>query len=241
MSSSLPVIGVTTYARDEANRFTLPSEYVDSVRRAGGLPVLIPPGEKEIDGLLASLDGILLAGGGDIAPEYYGGRHHETIYSLDPERDRTELEIAKRVIDSGMPTLAVCRGCQIVNIALGGTLHEHLPDVVGEKVLHRLPPREPTPHAVTVDAESELAGILGAVEISPASWHHQAIRDVGRGLKVVAQAEDGIVEAMELPEHPWMICVQWHPELTAADDVTQQLLFDVFVKKSTELTGRRTN
>ena len=227
-----PLIGITTYGRDEDNRFPLPGEYVDSVRRAGGIPVLIPPGETDPDALLSRVDGLLLAGGGDLDPTHYRGRAHATIYMTDPERDTTELQLARAVVERGFPTFCICRGIQILNVALGGTLHEHLPDVVGDAINHRLPPREPTPHAVAVRAETRLHSIVGATEIVTASWHHQAIRDVAPGLSVSAEAADGTIEAVEMREHPWLIAVQWHPELTAHKDKSQQRLFDAFVRAS---------
>jgi putative glutamine amidotransferase len=224
-----PVIGITTYGRDEDNRFRIPSPYVDAVRRAGGVVILIPPGEELGQELLSVVDGVILAGGGDIDPEHYGGHHHESIYSVDAERDRSELGLARHLVSSTIPTLGICRGHQILNVSLGGTLYEHLPDIVGETVIHRLPPREPTEHLVAVDEKSRLAGILGETRFNAASWHHQAIRDAATGLVVVAHAPDGTIEACELPSHPWLFSVQWHPELTAHVSPTQQRLFDALV------------
>ncbi len=155
------LIGVTTYGRNRQGDFHLPGEYVDAVRRAGGSVALLPPGEREPDDWLARVDGVILSGGGDIDPSRYGGAGHETVYMVDADRDRTEFELAKRTLASGLPTLAICRGVQVLNVVLGGTIHVHLPDVVGEEVAHRAPPREPTPHPVSVEADSRLAGILG--------------------------------------------------------------------------------
>ena len=224
-----PFIGITTYGQNDERHFTLPREYVDSVRRAGGIPLLISPGETEIERLLSKLDGVILTGGGDIAPHRYGSEGHETIYMVDEERDSTELHFAEAAIAAEMPLFGICRGTQLMNIVFGGTLIEHLPDVVGDDVLHRLPPREPTEHPVTVDADSQLAEILGDLEFSAASWHHQAIKETAEKFKVVAHAPDGTIEAIECLEHRWLIGVQWHPELTAADDPRQQRLFDDFV------------
>lgn len=224
-----PVIGVTTYGRDAGGRYTLPAEYVAAVQRAGGLPVLIPPVPECAERYLALVDGLILTGGGDIDPRHYGGANHATIYLVDGERDRLELDLARQVVRGGLPTLGVCRGAQIVNVALGGTLIEHLPSVVGERVLHRKPPREPTPHPVRIAPGSRLAAVLGATEVQPMSWHHQAIRAVAPRLDVVAHAPDGTIEAIEMPSHPWLLAVQWHPELTAGVDAVQQRLFDALV------------
>jgi putative glutamine amidotransferase len=225
-----PLIGITTYGRNQENRFTLPAEYVDGVRRAGGIPLLIPPGETQFEKLFPHLDALILTGGGDLAPELYGGRPHETIYSIDPERDQSELILAQRVLETNLPTLGICRGLQVINVALGGTLIEHLPDVVGDQVAHKELPHGPIPHLVQIQAGSHLAEIMQDEQVETASWHHQALRQVAPQLKVVAYAPDGIVEAVEMPEHRWLVAVQWHPELTAVNDPGQQRLFDALVQ-----------
>lgn len=223
---SKPLIGITTYGRDERGRYTLPADYVDAVERAGAVPVLIPPSPANAARYLDLVDGLVLAGGGDLDPAHYGGAAHETLYSVDVDRDALELELARRLVARRQPTLAICRGLQVLNVALGGSLIEHLPAVVGEGVLHRAPPREPTPHAVRVEPGSRLAAITGATGFAPMSWHHQAIRALAPGLEVVARAPDGTIEAVEMPAHPWLIAVQWHPELTAQREPAQQRLFD---------------
>jgi putative glutamine amidotransferase len=225
-----PIIGITTYGRDEDNRFRLPCLYVDAVRRAGGVAVLIPPGDDPGEELFSVVDGVILAGGGDIDPALYGGRPHEMIYSVDAERDRSELALARHLAGSGVPALGICRGHQVINVALGGTLHEHLPDVVGDRVLHRLPPREATEHPIVVAEGSRLAAILGERDFVAPSWHHQAIRNLAAGLSAVAQAPDGTIEGCEMRSHPWLVSVQWHPELTAHANPTQQRLFDALVE-----------
>ncbi len=225
-----PIIGITTYERSPDDHFMLPTVYVDAVRRAGGIVILIPPGEPHLDELLALLDGVIFSGGGDVDPAHYAGTLHPEIYTISPERDEMELVLAKKIIELGKPTLCICRGTQVLNVALGGTLIEHLPDVVGETVAHREPPDVPINHEVTVAAASQLASILQQTTIQGASWHHQAVRQVAKGLNVVAQAADGTIEALEMPAHPWLIAVQWHSEITAAADPTQQRLFDALVQ-----------
>jgi putative glutamine amidotransferase len=229
MAAIAPVIGITTYGRDERGRYTLPSEYVAAVRRAQAVPVLIPPVPELAQRYLELVDGMILAGGGDMDPAHYGGEAHEALYGIDAQRDALELALARRIVERRQPALAICRGMQVLNVALGGTLIEHLPAVVGEDVLHRKPPREPTAHAVKVKAGSRLAAIAGTTEFAPMSWHHQAIRATAPGLEVVATAPDGTIEAVELAGHPWLIAVQWHPELTAERDPVQQRLFDALV------------
>ena len=157
---ALPIIGITTYGRNEDNHFTLPAEYIEAIRNAGGLPWPIMHGEPHLREILEHIDCLILAGGGD---------DHETIYMLDDERDQTEIDLANQAIDSGIPTLGICRGTQILNVARGGSLYEHLPDVVGDKISHRVPPREPTPHAIYVVSGSRLAKILEQTRFSSSS------------------------------------------------------------------------
>lgn len=225
-----PLIGLTTYGRGADNRYTLPADYIDAVRRAGGVPLLIAPGESRVDAILDVIDALVLSGGGDIDPSRYDGKRHDTNYSIDQERDTLELELARRVIDSSIPTLGICRGAQILNVVQGGKLIEHIPDEIGEKVLHRAPPREPVTHGVKLKTGSRLAKILGRDQFDATSWHHQALRGAAAGFDAVAYAPDGTIEAIEMPSHPWMIAVQWHPELSAASDPLQQKLFDALVE-----------
>jgi len=253
MTGPRPLIGITTYPPDRDGRVELPQEYVHAVRRAGAEPVLVPPGTAEdpvdVEVVLGRLDGVVLAGGGDIDPDRYGGAGHETVYALRPERDRDELALVHALLDRRVPTLAICRGLQVLNVALGGSLHAHLPEVVpgpdGGGVLHRLEPEElrgratPTPHVVEVEAGAALASVLGAERVEPMSWHHQAADRLGDGLRVVARAPDGVVEALALDGHPEVTAVQWHPELSAAVDPTQQALFDHLAGLAAERAGRR--
>ena len=199
------------------------------MRRAGGVPILIAPGESHWETALDSVDALILTGGGDIDPIRYAGRRHDTNYGIDQERDTLELALGAGVIDSGLPTLGICRGAQILNVVQGGRLIEHIPDEVGDSVLHRAPPREPVRHSVQIKPSSKLAHILGREELHVTSWHHQALRGVAEGFEAVAHAPDGTIEAIEMPDHPWLIAVQWHPELTAATDPLQQRLFDAIV------------
>ena len=229
-TTGAPLIGLTTYHRNDDHKFDLPAEYVDAVRRAGGIPVLLPPGESRWEDLLQRLDAVVLTGGGDLSPEAYGGHDHPTLYMVDDERDASELALARRAVADGLPTLGICRGTQVLNVAMGGTLVEHLPDVVGEDVAHRAPPRDPIHHSVSVEQGSRLADAVGELEFDCASWHHQSLKDVAPGLEVVAHAPDGTIEAVELPSHPWLLAVQWHPELTAAEDPIQQRLFEALTE-----------
>jgi putative glutamine amidotransferase len=231
-----PLIGVTTYHRERSGRerFQVPAAYVDAVRLVGGLPVLLPPGEASPEELLASLDGLVLCGGGDIDPALFGGASgHEALYSTCAERDGFELALVREALARRTPLLAICRGLQVLNVALGGDLHLHLPDVVGEQVVHRISREQHTLHPVRVEPDSRLAAVLGAAELEVASWHHQAIHRLGAGLRAVAWAEDGTVEAVELAERPEVLAVQWHPELQAAEPGSpQRLLFASLVERA---------
>lgn len=225
-----PLIGITTYGRNDYNAYSLPAEYVDAVRRAGGIPVLIPPGEMHTAELMERLDGLILSGGPDVDPELYDGLPHKMIYGIDPDRDATEIALAQIVAEAAQPTLCICRGAQVMNVALGGTLVEHLPDVVGEAVVHRDVRSMWAQHIVAVEAGSKLAEILQTTSPNTYSWHHQSIRRPASSLKVVALAEDGTVEAAEKSDHPFLLLVQWHPEASAMIDPVQQRLFAALVE-----------
>ncbi len=233
--SNPPVVGISSYGRDEKRRFRLSVDYVDAVRRAGGMPLILPQGEPDLDGLFAMLDAVVLSGGGDVDPACYAGDGHPEVFNVDAERDAFELALVRRIVRTGRPALCICRGAQVLNVALGGTLLPHLPDAVGESIVHQLPDPEdpgetiPTPHAVQIEPGSSLAAILERETSTPASWHHQAVDRVAPGLRVAARAADGTIEAVEMNEHPWLVGVQWHPEITAAEDDAQQRLFDALV------------
>jgi putative glutamine amidotransferase len=213
------LIGITTYHRESGSRsrFTLPSAYVDSLRAAGGLAVLLAPGDDAPLALLERLDGLVLSGGGDLDPASYGRTAHARTYSVSPERDAFELALLRGALEGGLPTLAICRGMQILNVALGGDLHAHLPDVVGEAVTHRASQTEAALHPVRLERGSGLAREVGAAELPGVpSWHHQALRRLGDGLRPVAWAPDDVIEAVELAGEPQLVAVQWHPELAGA-------------------------
>jgi putative glutamine amidotransferase len=242
------LIGITTYGRDKEGRFALPVEYVEAVRRAGGVPVLLPPGEASVDELIERLDGFVLSGGGDVDPARYGGdTAHPKVERIDAARDAFELALARAVVDRRVPALSICRGCQVMNVALGGSLHEHLPDAVGESIAHRPEAQDDQKgddevrirHAVEVEGGSRLATLMGTMRSSPVTWHHQAPNRVAAPLRVAARADDGTIEALELPEHPWLVAVQWHPEMSAAEDVEQQRIFDGLVAAARERRGAR--
>ena len=227
-----PIVGLTTYPASATHGWHTPVLYVEAVLRAGGVPMMLSGqcldcAERWLD----VVDAVVLIGGGDINPAEFGSAGHETIYNLSAERDAMELALMRALLARPKPVLAICRGMQILNTVLGGTLHVHLPDVVGESVLHRAPPRDPISHGIQVAADSELAKVIGE-QVNTASWHHQAIHQLGKGLKAVAWAPDGVIEAVELEGRQDLLAVQWHPEITAAEDNGQQRMFDWLIKQA---------
>lgn len=238
---SKPVIGITTGGRSEgyiASRhydefYSVPAPYVDAVRRAGGSPLLIPPGENDWARLLPLLAGVIVTGGTDIDPAEYGGdRRNPHLLPADAERDDSELGLVRRLLDEReTPLLCICRGLQVLNVAAGGTLHEHIPDIRADDI-HRDEAGLWAMQEVQVERDSLLAAVMGLTALRTSSGHHQAVKHVAPGLRVTAAAADGIIEALEQPGHPWLIAVQWHPEVTAARDPSQQALFDALVEKA---------
>lgn len=214
----------------------MPASYSWCVYHAGGAPVLLPPvGDGELTQTwLDRIDALILTGGGDVDPALYGGERHPTMYTLDAERDTSESSLAREALKRDLPILAICRGLQVFNVVMGGTLYPHLPDVFGSKVAHRLPPREPTMHSVHLEPNSRLARIVGTSELDGVSWHHQAIHDVAPGLVATAHAPDGVIEGAEAPDLQWFVGVQWHPEMSVDDDPRQQKLFDALVDAARE-------
>lgn len=236
-----PIIAVTTYGRfekDTANpyyqhHFCMPTLYIDAVRRAGGVPFLLPPGEADWEAVLATVDGVLITGGADINPAEYGGdTAHPQLTTLDWERDKSELELVRRLANGRfLPTLAICRGMQVVNVALGGTLHEHVADVYPADI-HRGADGGWTVQTIDVQPSSLLAEVIQAERVASYTGNHQAVRVVAPGLRVSATAADGVIEAIEHTGLPWLLGVQWHPEKSAADDPAQQRLFDELVQEA---------
>ncbi len=216
-----------------AEFYYIPKQYVDAVERAGGIPVLVPPTPDAAQAVLAVADGVIVIGGSDIHPSEYGGdATHPDLTKFDLARDRSEIEIMKQLANGEpIPTLGICRGMQVMNIAMGGSLHEHVPDILDEDI-HRSEVGFWTLQPVQVDPSSRLAEIMEADEVTPTSGHHQAVKVLGDNLRVTAKAADGVIEAIEHTGLPWMMGVQWHPEVTAAEDPTQQRLFDELVAEA---------
>jgi putative glutamine amidotransferase len=216
-----PLIGLTTYAERaqmlvwDTEFALLHNAYVDAVTRAGGIAVLLPPQEEGAPALVGRLDGLVLTGGADVAPQRYHAAPHPRTTIVRPGRDQWELRLLDCALAAGLPLLGVCRGAQLLNVALGGTLDQHLPDTLGHAE-HCPAPGVFGTTQVTLTAGSTLAGILGP-EAKVACYHHQALGEVAPGLEVAGRSQDGTVEAVELPGRPFVVAVQWHPEQNGED------------------------
>ncbi len=213
--------------------YAVPDAYVSALHRAGVRAVLVPTvAIDDPEATLAPFDGLLLAGGGDIEPSRYGGQPHPEVYGVDAARDAAELALVRAALVVGVPVFAICRGMQVLNVALGGTLHQHLPDLQGMD-LHGQPGRDlSVVHDVKVTEGTLLAQAGGRSVLRCTSHHHQAVDRLGAGLTAVAASGDGLVEAVELedPGNRWVLGVQWHPEMTASDDHSQQALFNALAE-----------
>ena len=231
-----PLIGITTnQSRNASGQPTvmLMQSYVNAVIQAGGVPVLIPSliSEDGWETAYSRLDGILFSGGGDIGLEFSPGEPHPRIDDVDLARDSIELNMVRAAASDGKPFLGICRGCQVVNVALGGTLYTHIPDQLPNALDHSYPGNMRTVlvHEIKIDEGTRVADIFGEPIIRVNSLHHQGLKDIAPSLRVAGQAPDGLVEAIELPDHPFGIAVQWHPEWLMDQQGTRNL-FTKFVE-----------
>jgi putative glutamine amidotransferase len=211
-----PLIGITSYDEPVAwgawnvDAVLVPTAYVRAVERAGGRPLVIPPADNGVAETLAVLDGLVFSGGGDVDPDAYGAEPHNETRGVNSKRDEAELALLRAALDRELPLLAVCRGSQVFNVALGGDLVQHLPELVGhDRHLHT--PGEFADHDVRVEPATRVGAILG--DRSPVkSHHHQAFGRLGGNLREAAWADDGTLEAIEDPTRPFAVGVLWHPE-----------------------------
>ena len=229
--STRPVIGITTYVEParwghwELDAALIPYDYVRGVERAGGRALLVPPSEEGVEETLDALDGLLLSGGADLDPTLYGADAHPETRGTQPERDRAELALLEAALARDLPLVAVCRGAQVLNVARGGDLVQHLPEVVGDEK-HREVRGVFSEHPVRIDDGSRLGSLLGG-GAPVKSHHHQGLGAVGAGLREVAWADDGTVEALEDPACRFALGVLWHPE--AGEDTK---LFEALVAEA---------
>jgi putative glutamine amidotransferase len=232
---SKPLIGITTRNAKDADghpAVMILHSYVNAVLGAGGLPVPIPAilPDGDLQQLYSRLNGILFSGGGDISLDHFPGSDHPRIGGVDEWRDTTEISLMRAAVEDKKPLLGICRGAQVMNVALGGTLYTHIPDQLKGALDHDYPGdlRRTIVHPVNVDEESRAAEIFGETLLNVNSLHHQGLKDIAPGLRVAGISPDGLAEVVELPDHPYALAVQWHPEWLT-DQPAMQKLFKSFV------------
>jgi putative glutamine amidotransferase len=235
MNRRAPLIGVSTSITVGANpeRAYVNSAYLHAVQQAGGVPVALPPqlSSASMRQLAGDLQGLLLTGGGDMDPALFGETPHATLYDVAPSRDTLETSVLHVALDRGLPVLAVCRGLQVLNVALGGSLHQDVGTDPGTQLAHsQKEPRDQPTHKVKLTPGCRLAATLGADELEVNSMHHQAIKRLGRGLTAVAWAPDQIVEGAEIGDPSrFVLGVQWHPEELVGHSEPARRLFAALV------------
>lgn len=243
-----PLIGVTAYTRiNQETGWQYDVSYAQNalaVERAGGLPVLVPStlSMESLRAIYERLDGVLLPGGGDVDPKYYQQDAHPTVHLVDDDRDRTEIAMTQWAVQDDVPVFGICRGIQVMNVALGGTLVQDIPSQVQTELIHDIPndkPRSTRLHAVKLDESSRLARITGANLLEVNSLHHQAIGTPAPVIRVTAHAPDGVIEAMEIPDKHFAMAVQWHPE-DMGDDERMRRIFENFVEAARQRMMRKT-
>jgi gamma-glutamyl-gamma-aminobutyrate hydrolase PuuD len=237
-SVSRPVVGITTHVTPakwsywELEAALVPAQYVRAVERAGGRPLLVPPSTNGVEETLDAVDGLVFSGGADLDPEVYGQEPHEETFGVDSERDKAELALLTTALERDMPVLAICRGSQVLNVARGGNLHQHLPELVGHE-RHKHAPGVFGDHDVELVPATRLSRVLG--DRAPVkSHHHQGFGRLGDGLIEAAHADDGTIEAVEDPSKRFALGVLWHPE--AGED---RKLFEALVAEAREYRASR--
>jgi putative glutamine amidotransferase len=226
-----PIIGVTSSYDWDRNNYILPASYIESIIICGGLPILLPPTTtKNSEEVIALLDGIMLTGGVDVDPSQYGEPPIPKLGKIDPIRDGYELYLTREAIEHQKPLLAICRGIQVLNVALGGTLYQDVYTQVDGSFKHsQMAPRYYPTHKVKILKDSKLFEIFGKNEIGVNSFHHQAIKTLGKGLTANAWSEDGLIEGVENQGENFVLGVQWHPERMIKGEMVK--IFQAFVEK----------
>ncbi len=230
-----PYIGLTGSVESKANDrkgLYLGQDYTDGVYTAGGIPLVIPftKNLSALDEFVALIDGLILTGGGDLSPRIYGEEPHVGLGEISPLRDEVEMYLLQATLQTKKPVLGICRGIQVMNAALGGTLYQDLPRQMGAAIQHsQKGPVNYAAHAVIVKEGTRLAQILGVTETYVNTRHHQAVKKVAPGFIAVAHSKDGLIEAIESTTDPFVIGVQWHPENLWREDAKQLALFSALV------------
>lgn len=241
MAAKKPVIGVCPLVDYQRESLWMLPGYFGGIMQAGGIPFMLPltTDEDSLSQLLTSCDGILITGGQDVAGDVYGctdAAQRELIGETSPARDTEERLLLKLAIERDMPVLGICRGIQIINALLGGTLYQDLPTQHPSEIDHHgKPPYDKPVHTVTVLPNTPLAACVGAGELAVNSYHHQAVHEVASSLKVMATSEDGLVEALYHPEMRYLWALQWHPELSYRTDEASRSIFKEFVDSTVRL------
>ena len=231
-----PLIGIPCQGnvRSRYRRFSVGQSYCRALQIAGGTPVLLPLlDDKTVLDVYERLDGLLLAGGGDIAPRQFGEARSPGLRRVDLPRDRVELLLTRRAVEDDLPLLAICRGIQVLNVALGGTLYQDIGRQISQALRHDFAPEYPRNylgHEVGINPGTRLMQILQASRLDVNSFHRQSVKHVAPDLLVTATAPDGVIEAIEMPEQRFVIGVQWHPEELIEDDLGMRRLFQAFVE-----------
>ena len=230
-----PLVGVTTSITVDQNpeRAYVNSAYLHAIQQAGGVPVLLPPqlSTSSLERLVRGLDAVLLTGGGDVDPASFGEAPHPTLYDVAPSRDALEIHVTLIALERRTPLLAICRGIQVLNVALGGSLHQDVATDPGTEIQHsQQEARDQATHKVRIAAQSRLSRALGGEDFEVNSFHHQVIKSLGRGLVPVAWAPDRMIEGVELDDDSrWVLGVQWHPEHLVGNSEPARRLFSALV------------
>jgi putative glutamine amidotransferase len=227
-----PVIGITVDNTDDGTKYESPTTYATAVEMAGGLPILMPfrTDPKLVPAFVDLIDGILFSGGNDLDPALYGESWHAKASPIDPGRQGFEMALLAEVERRRTPILGVCLGSQLMNVHRGGSLHQFIPDLTAE-IEHRKIGTELKRHPVRVDPESQIGKAIGKTEVWVNTYHKQAVNRLGRGLKVIATAPDGVIEGFEDPSFPLYAAVQWHPE-RLADEAEHLAPFKLLVQRA---------
>jgi putative glutamine amidotransferase len=234
---SKPIIGIGSDVQvppraEERERAFAFLTYVEALRRAGAIPVVVPPQPENAADIVRGLDGLLLAGGDDCDPAAYGEERHPTVdHPMDPRRQSNDLTLARVARERGIPTLGICLGMQVMAVAAGGSLVQDIDSnpSIDTDIHHESPPEHRGRHDVLIEAGTKLSAILGDEELNVNSSHHQAVRNSGEGLRITAHAPDGVIEGLEDPRHPFYLGVQWHPEDMVGES-SAAALFGAFVE-----------
>ncbi|PKM83449.1 MAG: peptidase C26 [Firmicutes bacterium HGW-Firmicutes-14] len=228
-----PLIGVTCSYDLKDSRFFIPEAYINAIIRAGGIPLVLPGSGKTrgVRPYFNAVRGLILSGGGDIDPSFFNKEPVPALGEITPERDRFEIMMIKTALKKNIPVLGICRGCQVLNVACGGSLIQHIPSVIRKPLKHsQSAPRWYPTHRITIDKSSLFHRIAGENTIMVNSFHHQSICEPAPGFRVSARSSDGVIEAVEHPGYRFVLGIQWHPECMVEKDSVSRRIFSAFIE-----------